>query len=115
MTDLDLDKLEAAVSKMTPGPWEKCSTEYFHDSVGHLMRSPHSNPLVETQQPGFCVYNPTRNQFFSADLLDCWGPPVEAKIYDNKYDAVRAATTMSCVVTTVPRHNGHFREWEVLP
>jgi len=78
------------------------------------------NPLVEQQRRGFCVYNPKAPthvfvQYYGPGCyLPIWGEPKTAKVYDTWTAANAAATMLGGVVTTVPRHNGHGREWEII-
>lgn len=85
--------------------------------------SPPHNPTVETQRPGYSVYDalaglfvvaagpPSRYQAFEM------GPISRAKVYETEWLARADAKQVGseAVVTRAPRFNGHVIEAEVLP
>lgn len=73
---------------------------------------PPHNPEVEAQRPGWCVYSETSGQFLAG--FPRWGTARDAKVFATLSSARYQALVLGCVVTSVPRFNGHAHEWELL-
>ncbi len=72
---------------------------------------PH-NPEVEAQRPGWCVYSETTGRFLAG--FPRWGRARDAKVFPTESVARYQALVLGCVVTSVPRFNGHTHEWGAL-
>lgn len=90
---------------------------------------PTHDETVEEQRAGYCVEIVARSrQFFASDTdhqcgwvaqmyhgITYYCPPSgNVKVYPSEVMARHAAIRLGGRVTTVPRWNGHFREWSVL-
>jgi hypothetical protein len=82
----------------------------------HLL----SNPAVELQRAGYCLLRPDGQWFggtmahmegSSMEAVSAWVSASGAKVYASEDVARREAKRHGCVVTTVPRNNGHWYEW----
>lgn len=79
------------------------------------MTYPH-DPDCETQRAGFCVYHSGRGEWFTGKGTYPWTKSAkDAHVYTLEVYARSAAKMFGAEVTTVPRFNGHYRVWEVLP
>lgn len=80
------------------------------------------NPLVEAQKPGYCARAlwPTGPGKLAWQWRDAngygWTTDIaKAKVYATEWEATAVVRWISpSEVTTVPRHNGHCREWTVV-
>lgn len=88
------------------------------NAYGQHWAPPH-NPTVEAQRPGYCLERAEKAEggkmvgagVFLAGLVT-WGSPKDALVIASLAEVRLKAGIMGCLVTTVPRHNGHVREWE---
>lgn len=87
----------------------------------------HHNPEVEAQRPGYCVVSTTADLFLSDDPDDTHGlvmwrggrytwckPGGPVRIWMWHSEASAAAKLAGGEVVTVPRFNGHHREWQAV-
>lgn len=84
--------------------------------------APPHNDTVESQRPGFCVWDEPRAVFLKAyrfqpsgRLVSEWSAvPSDALVFVALGEARTVATQTKAGLSTVPRFNGHVRTWEVL-
>ena len=85
------------------------------------------NPEAQEQAPGYAIYDPTRDVFACEprdgvpDLGECvtagcrvgWcGPRGKVRVWASLASASTVAIQMRCVVSTIPRFNGHGMVWD---
>ena len=91
------------------------------------MIAAHHNPDVEAQRPGYCVVSRLEDLFLSDGADDRLGlvmwrgarftwcrPGGPVKVGMSHSEAAAAAERAGGEVTTVPRFNGHHREWSAV-
>jgi hypothetical protein len=80
--------------------------------------APPHNPDVEAQRPGFCLYDDHPGVFLtsfrvmpSGRIVTSWSTvAAEARVFATLEEA-KAISAAGGEVVTVPRWNGHTREW----